>query len=284
MAKVFVVTGATSGIGLAAAQQLCEQGAFVLGVGRSTARCAAAETRIIRAFHKAQVHYLVADLSLLAQVRQLAAQIGEEFAAREFTNLDGLINDAGTFTWHRRETSEGFETQWAVNHLAPFLLTNELLPLLEKSPAARVVTVSSNAHRGTHLRWKDLQLRHGYFGFQMYKQTKLCNVLFTAELRRRLGEGSTIRAFAVDPGLVHTEIGVKGNPAIVRWFWRWHSLKGATPEESAKEIVPLAIDPSMADRPELYWKHGEPLPPDPVSLDPEEGKRLWETSAAMCGL
>jgi NAD(P)-dependent dehydrogenase (short-subunit alcohol dehydrogenase family) len=284
MPKTFVVTGATSGIGQAAAEQLSGTGALVFGVGRSQARCEAAESRIRAVFPQADVHYLAADLSLQSQVRRLADQVRAELAQRHITALDGLINDAGAFTWRRRETSEGFEMQWAVNHLAPFLLTNELLPLFEKSEAARVVTVSSNSHFGARLHWNDLQLRRGYNGWLAYKQSKLCNVYFTVELRRRLGEQSPVRAFAADPGLVHTDIGLKNNPALIRWFWGWWSKRGLTPPESARGIVFLANDPSIAGRPEVYWRHSHPVSPNPRALDPEEAKKLWDLSAEMCQL
>ena len=282
MPRAYVITGATSGIGLAAAEQLCQAGALVLGVGRSQARCDAAKNRISRYHSPAQVHYLVADLSLQSQVRQLAHRIGEELSARGISGLDGLVNDAAAFTWRRQETAEGFETQWAVNHLAPFRLTHELLPLLGRSPTARVVTVSSGSHYGARLRWDDLQLHHGYNGYRAYRQTKLCNVYFTAELRRRLGPGSPVRAFAADPGLVHTDLGAKETPAVARWFWRWWSKRGRTPEDSARGIVFLATEPSIADRPEVYWKHSHPVPPNPVALNPEEGRRLWDISMKMC--
>jgi len=284
MPKTFVVTGSTSGIGLAVAAQLCGTGAFVLGVGRSPERAAAAEDRIKAAFPQADVHYLIADLSLQAQVRRLASHISAELASRHLTALDGLINDAATFTWRRSQTSEGFETQWAVNHLAPFLLTHELMPLLEKSTAARVVTVSSGSHYGARLRWNDLQLRRGYNAYRAYGQTKLCNVIFTMELRRRLGLQSPVQAFAADPGLVHTGLGLKGNPALVRWFWGWWSKRGLSPEESARGIVFLATDASALGRSEVYWRRGRPVPPDPVVLDPQQGERLWDISAAMCGV
>ncbi len=284
MPKTFVVTGATSGIGQAAAEQLSGMGALVFAVGRSRSRCDAAESRLRAAFPQADVHYLTADLSLQSQVRRLADQVQAELADRQITSLEGLINDAATFTWRRNETSEGFEMQWAVNHLAPFLLTHALLPLLQRSEAARVVTVSSNSHFGARLRWNDLQLRHGYNAWLAYKQSKLCNVYFTMELRRRLAEQSPIRAFAADPGLVHTDMALKNNPALVRWFWGWWSKRGLSPQELARGIVFLATDASIAGRPEVYWRHGRPVPPNPRALDPEEGKKLWDISAAMCNL
>ncbi len=275
--KNFLVTGATSGIGLAAAEQLARRGATVIGVGRSAERCAAAEAKLRSA--GGQARCLVADLSLQAEVRRLAEAVRSQVAA-----LDGLINNAGTFTWRRTLTAEGFETQWAVNHLAPFLLTLSLLPLLRAAPAARVVTVSSGSHYHTRLRWGDLQLRRGYNGLRAYKQTKLCNVLFTAELNRRLGADSSVRAFAADPGLVFTEMGFKGNPWLVRFIWGWRRRGGITPEESARGVVFLATEASIQNAEEIYWKHSAVKAPNPRALDPGAARRLWEVSEGMCGI
>ena len=284
MQRTFVVTGATSGIGLAVAEQLCSKGAFVIGVGRSAERCAAAEVRIRAAHPDAESCYLVADLAMQAQVRELVRRVREELSARKLASLDGLINDAGTFTYNQTLTPEGFEMQWAVNHLTPFLLTHELLPVLAASPTARVVTVSSGSHYNTRLRWNDLQLRRGYNGLLAYKQTKLCNVYFTAELRRRLGQGSPVQAFAADPGLVFTEMGFKGNPGLVRWIWDWRRRGGISAEESARGVVFLATEPSIQDSPEIYWKHSQPKAPNPHALDPQEARRLWVISEQMCGI
>lgn len=275
--KTFLVTGATSGIGLATAEQLARRGATVLGVGRSAERCTAAEEKLRSA--GGQARFLVADLSLQAEVRRLA-----EIVRSQVTALDGLVNNAGTFVWRRTLTPEGFEMQWAVNHLAPFLLTLRLLPLLQAAPSARVVTVSSGSHYHTRLRWGDLQLRRGYNGLRAYKQTKLCNVLFTAELNRRLGADSPVRAFAADPGLVFTEMGFKGNPLLVRFIWGWRRKGGVTPEESARGVVFLATEPSIQDAKEIYWKHGAVKAPNPYALDPETARRLWEVSEGMCGI
>jgi retinol dehydrogenase 12 len=275
--KTYLVTGATSGIGLAVAEQLAGLGGMVLGVGRSAERCAAAEAKLLSA--GGRVCYIVADLSQQAEVRRLAETVAEHITA-----LDGLINNAGTFTYRRSETPEGFEMQWAVNHLAPFLLTWQLLLLLRAAPTARVVTVSSGSHYHTRLRWSDLQLRRGYSGLLAYKQTKLCNVLFTAELNRRLGADSTVRAFAADPGLVFTEMGFKGNPWLARWVWGWRRRKGIMPEESARGVVFLATEPSIQNATEIYWKHGMVKAPNPYALDPDAARRLWEVSEEMCGL
>jgi NAD(P)-dependent dehydrogenase (short-subunit alcohol dehydrogenase family) len=277
--KVIVVTGATSGIGLAVAGQLASQGARVFGVGRSTERCQQAETRLRASTGNPQVTYLVADLSLQREVRRLAGEIRAQVDA-----LDGLVNNAGVVPFHQVITSEGFDLQWALNHLAPFLLTHELLPLLKAAPQSRVVTVSSGSHYGARLRWNDIQLLAHYGVLRAYKQTKLCNVLFTAELNRRLGPGSNVHAFAADPGLVKTDIGLKSNSILARWAWAFRRSGGITPDESARGIVFLLSEPSIRDAPQVYWKHGIPKPPNPYALDEEAARRLWELSARMCGI
>jgi NAD(P)-dependent dehydrogenase (short-subunit alcohol dehydrogenase family) len=198
--------------------------------------------------------------------------------------LDGLVNNAGTVPYWFTQTAEGFETQWAVNHLAGFLLTVELLPLLEAAPWARVVTVSSESHFNTRLNWGDIQLRRHYDCLLAYQQTKLANVLFTAELNRRLGPKSTVRAFAVDPGLVQTEIGYKGNPGIVGWVWSKRASAGISAEESGRDVAYLVAEPSIQGSGDVYWKARAPKKPSREALDEKSARRLWEMSARMCGI
>jgi retinol dehydrogenase 12 len=284
MDKTIVVTGATSGIGLATASALAGFGAHVIGVGRSAQRCREAERKLCSANPPIKVTYCVADLSLQSEVRRVADEIRQILALRGLEHLDGLVNNAGTFTYWLGLTAEGFETQWALNHLAPFLLTLELLPLLEAAPAARVVTVSSESHAHTRLNWADIQLRRHYNGLLAYKQTKMANVLFTAELNRRLGPNSRVRAFAADPGLVKTDIGFKGTPGIVQWVWGKRRAIGIPPEEAAKGIVYLLGETSLRSARDVYWRHGEPRPADPRALDVQNGQRMWALSTQMCGL
>ena len=134
------------------------------------------------------------------------------------------------------------------------------------------------------MHWEDLQLRRFFYGWQAYGQSKLANILFTLELNRRLGEGSSVQAFAADPGLVHTGIGTKGTPFFVNLAWRIWSKHGISPEESAQGIVRLLLDPSVQIDAGIYWKHGEPTAPDPRALDGESARRLWEISEKMCGI
>jgi retinol dehydrogenase-12 len=282
--KVVVVTGATSGIGLAAAKQLARAGVVVIGIGRSEERSHAAQDQLRGLHPSGQAHFLRADLSLLSEVRSAAGKIRQTLAFWNRPALDGLLNNAGGFSFNRRVTAEGFERTWALNHLAPFLLTHELLSLLQAAPAGRVVTVSSGSHYGAHLHWNDLQLRRFYFGWTAYGQSKLANILFTLELNRRVGEAGTLQAFAADPGLVNTGIGTKGTPFWVGWGWRLWSAHGKTPEETAKGIVRVFLDPSLKRDAGIYWKYGQPVDPDPAALDEAAARRLWEISEIMCAL
>jgi NAD(P)-dependent dehydrogenase (short-subunit alcohol dehydrogenase family) len=149
--KTYVVTGATSGIGLAIARQLVESGAGLIGIGRSEERCRGAEMKLRALFPDARIDYVIADLSLQGEVRRAAGEVRALLAQQKKAGLDGLVNNAGTFTYWLALTPEGFEMQWAVNHLAPFLLTLELLPVLQSAPLARVVTVSSDSHYGARM-------------------------------------------------------------------------------------------------------------------------------------
>ncbi len=283
--KTFVVTGATSGIGLAVAHGLAREGASVIGVGRSPERCEQAETQLRNGFPGCrQIAFLVADLSIQAMVRNLADDIHTTLQAWHAPAVHGLINNAGTVPFWQTLTPEGFDTQWAVNHLAAFLLTLELLPLLKAAPTARVVTVSSDSHYNTRLNWEDIQLRRHYSPLRAYCQTKLANVLFTAELNRRLGNRSSVRAFAADPGLVRTDIGLKSNSVVARWVWSVRRRGGISPEESANGILFLATEPSIQNSKEIYWKHAQPRVPSAYALNPQAAGQLWELSAQMCGL
>lgn len=283
ISKTVVITGATSGIGLAAARSLAAKGCRIIGVGRDNARCDAAKAAILGESSEAQVTYLVADLSSQRQVRSLAAQI-RQLVEADGGCLDVLINNAGTVpTWYLA-TEDGYETQFAVNHLAPFLLTHELMPLLQRSGGARVLSTSSGSHYRTRMHWRDVMFRRGYNCLRAYKQSKLANVLFTHELNRRLGSDMGLRAYAVDPGLVDTAIGEKGTSGIARMIWRRRRRHGIAPEEAAKTIVHLATVQSLEDPYASYWKECRPVRPSRYSEQEDVMQRLWEISERLCGI
>lgn len=282
--KTIVVTGATAGIGQATAHALALRGAHVIGVGRSPARCQALREAILAERPGARVSVAAADLASQRQIRQLAADIRAIVAAAGEAKIDALVNNAGTVSsWHKM-TEDGYELQFAVNHLAAFLLTHELMPLLGKAPAARVVTVSSASHHGTRMHWPDVMYRKRYNCLAAYKQSKLANVLFTAELNRRLGEQTRVRAYAADPGLVNTEIGLKGTSGIEHLVWQMRRNGGVTPEQGAETVIFLATDPSVEASQAIYWKGCRPARPSSTARRPDEAARLWALSERLCGL
>lgn len=276
-----VITGATSGIGLAAAAALAETGAEIIGIGRSPERCRAAERSV--GSGGARVVYLSADLSLQAEVRRVAQGVRDTLQTWGRPGLDVLINNAAAVPFWQTLTAEGFDLQWALNHLAPFLLTMELLPLLQAAPQGRVITVSSGSHYGTRLDWEDIQLRRHYNALRAYSQTKLANVLFTLEFNRRYA-ACAVHAFAADPGLVNTDLGSKSNSFIARWVWSIRRRGGTTPEAAAKGLVFLATDPAIHDSQEIYWKNCVPKRPSIHALNTQSARQLWNSSAQMCGI
>lgn len=278
--RVCVVTGATSGIGRAASAALARLGARVVGVGRDAERAEAA-----RAFIEAEAGsgapppvFELADLSSLQETRDLSRRLSALPGG-----VDVLVNCAGAFTARRTLTAEGLETQFAVNHLAPFLLTTALLPSLLASSDGRVVVVSSASHRFGRIRWEDPSLRRGYTGLGAYGQSKLANVLFVKELARRLGPGSSVTVFAEDPGLVYTDMGLKHGRSLTSLGWRLRRLAGTSPEVPARWIAFLASSPEVRGRSGLYWKDGRELAPSPRALDPEAARRLWDLSEEIVG-
>lgn len=275
--KVAVITGATSGIGLAAAIECAKKSIAIIGIGRSAERCNSAKQRILQTCPEANVTYLLCDLSSQTAIRSLAADIRAQVNA-----LDILINNAGTVSSWFQTTEDGIELQFAVNHLAAFLLTNELMPCLKNAPQARVITVSSGSHYGTKLDFSDLQMLKHYNCLKVYKRVKLCNVLFTIELNRRLGENSAIRAFAADPGLVKTEIGLKGTGGIEKWFWKMRMKGGVLPCVPGRALAFLATDQKAFESNAPYWYNCRIKNPSRFALEKDAGTMLWEASERLC--
>lgn len=279
--KSVVITGASSGIGFAAAAKFVQLGAFVIGVGRSETRNMRAKQSIIDNHPEAQIEFLLSDLAEQQHVMDLAPAISLALTEHHFEHLDILINNAGVYLETKQHNQDGIEKTFAVNHLAAFVLTYQLLPLLRQSPNGRVITVSSYAHRKTPLNFKRISNPWPYIGLLAYKRSKLCNILFTKELNRRCPE---IDAFAVDPGLVNTGIGSKGNPGISDFVWRRRRQKGAHPDVPVETLLLLAedehIDPATGD----YYRDCQVQKPSRNARREDPARELWELSCQLTGI
>ena len=275
--KICMVTGATAGIGLVTAQTLAQQGATVIVVGRNPEKGAATVARIQQETGNSSVEFMQADLSVQAQIRRLA----QEFKNR-YPRLDVLVNNAGGFFMKRQLSADGIEMTFALNHLSVFLLTNLLLDTLRASAPARIVNVSSDAHRNARINLEDLQWQQKYRGIGAYGQSKLAVVLFTYELARRL-EGTEVTVNALHPGFVATNIG-KNNGWLVRLFAPLMKLMALSPEEGAQTSIYLASSPEVAGVTGNYFDKKEPVRSAPASYDEAAAQRLWEISVEMTGL
>jgi NAD(P)-dependent dehydrogenase (short-subunit alcohol dehydrogenase family) len=278
VSKVYMVTGATSGLGLATARQLAALGATVIVVGRDAAKCAAVSASISSGSAAGAVDWLVADFADQDAVRRLAVEANERYP-----RLDVLVNNAGATYAKRRMTPEGAELTLAVNHLAPFLLTTLLLDRLRESAPARIVNVSSVAHESARFDFDDPAMERGYRPFAAYGRSKLANLWFTHELARRI-EGSGVTVNAVHPGLVRTALGDHSGP-LRRAGWRLLHVAyrhlSLSPEEGAVAITHLATAPELEDVTGRYFVGRRPAESSPPSRDPAAAARLWALSEEL---
>jgi retinol dehydrogenase-12 len=278
-----VITGATSGIGFQTALEFAGDGYTVIGVGRDQARCGEAVKKIALAHPNAKVKYFVANLASQQQIKNLAQQVTEFLKTTSSGELDVLVNNAGVYMEKRKLTEEGIETTFAVNHIAPFLLTYLLLPALALAQSSRVITVSSNSHYSTWFSPAVEKRPRFYFGLWAYKVSKLSNVLFTRQLNRVLN-GNNPRAFAVDPGLVNTDIGLKGTDGLARSVWQNRQKLGVSAERPARSILYLANAPGLEKTGECYWYDCKPKKPSKPALNDKLAKRLWVESCRICNI
>jgi len=277
LGKTVLVTGANQGIGKAAAEELAQQGAKVVIVSRNAEKGRAAlETVRAKATGEAP-ELLVADLASLAEVRRLAAEY-----RKGHDRLDVLLNNAGLMVPDRRTTVDGFEETFAVNHLAPFLLTKELMDVLKATPSSRIVNVASDAHRGAKLHFDDIGFQKGYGALKAYSQSKLANIVFTYELARRI-EGSGVTTNCLHPGVIASGFGQTYGGAfsvlikMVKPFL-------LTTEAGARTSVYLASSAEVRDVSGKYFAKCKPVRSNAASYDEASWGKLWALSEEMTKL
>jgi retinol dehydrogenase-14 len=275
--RTVLVTGGSGGIGRATALGLAAMGAHLAITGRDRGRTEDA-AREIRAAGRGQVDVFVADLSCQSQVRRLAGEVRQSLS-----RIDVLVNNAGGY-WHTRHvTADGLERTFAVNHLAPFLLTNLLLDRLKDSAPARVVTVSSNVQAIGRIDFEDLQGERSYSGARAYNQSKLANVLFTYELARKL-QGTLVTANALHPGVVRTSFGAADPGAVQRLFTPFMRPFMKTPGRGAATSIHLVSGPELERVTGRYFASSKARSSSRRSYDQAAAARLWQVSADLAGL
>jgi len=274
--RTVLVTGGTGGIGGATAAGLAALGARVGVVGRDRGRADAVAAGIRATGGRVDV--FIADLSAQREVRRLADEV---LAA--YPRLDVLVNNVGGYWAHRHTTEDGLERTFALNHLAPFLLTNLLLPRLRESAPARVVTVSSGAQAMGRIDFDDLQAGRAYRGQRAYSQSKLANVLFTYELARRL-HGTGVTATVLHPGVVRTAFGQEDSSPWTAAVQRVARRLLKPPEEGARTSIHLASSPEVEGVSGQYFANQRPKRSSKASYDRAAAARLWDVSAELVGL
>ncbi|WP_298006910.1 MULTISPECIES: SDR family oxidoreductase [Anaerolinea] len=275
--KTILITGATDGIGRETARQLARLGAHIILTGRNPQKAEAAVQELRQSTGNPHIEFLIADLSSQRQIRALA-----ETVKGKISSLYALINNAGAIFMQRQVSEDGIEMTFALNHLGYFSLTLLLLDVLKGSAPARIINVSSAAHRGARLDFEDLQNERSYQGWRVYSQSKLANLLFTYELARRL-EGSGITVNALHPGFVATRFG-RSNGGIFDPLFRLFQFAAISPEEGARTSVYLAASQEVEGVSGKYFEKCRAVPSSPESYDLASARRLWEISLQMTGL
>jgi NAD(P)-dependent dehydrogenase (short-subunit alcohol dehydrogenase family) len=275
--KTVLITGANQGIGKASAIALGKMGAKLVLVCRNPDKAREAVADIKAQAGTQDVELIVADLSIQSEVRRAAAEF-----LKTHDRLDVLLNNAGVLVTSRRETKDGIEETFAINHLAYFLLTNLLLDVLKKSAPSRIVSVSSTIHARGKMQWDDLQFKKGYSAFPAYNQSKLCNILFTRELSRRL-EGTGVTANSLHPGVIGSGFG-QTYGGLMALAVKIAKPFMTSPEKGAATSVYLASSPEVAGVTGKYFDKCAEAKSSRASRDDDAAKRLWAISEEMTGL
>ena len=275
--KTVVITGGTSGIGEIAAEQLAQMGARIVLIARDKSRGEATLARLRERAPGLAHTVRYADLARIPEMKRVAAQIAESEP-----RIDVLINNAGAMFGSRQLTGDGLEYTFALNHMAYFVVTKGLRERLQASAPARVINTSSGAHRGARLDFDDLQLVKDFSAMKAYSRSKLCNILLTRELARRL-HGTGVTANCLHPGFVATRFGDQSGGLISR-FIGLAKLFAISPGKGAETLVYLASSPEVAETTGAYFYKCRPITPSQAALDDRAAILLWERSAGLAGL
>ncbi|MFA5381082.1 MAG: SDR family NAD(P)-dependent oxidoreductase [Candidatus Izemoplasmatales bacterium] len=275
--KTVLITGATSGIGLATAKQLLREGYSVIGVGSLPERCEAAKQTILAEMPDADITFFSANLSVLKEVSDLGKRIGDYLKTEKQGKLYCLINNAGGVRTKYQTTPEGFEYTFALNHLSGFLLSYLMVPYLMKGI---IIFTSSYAHYHTKIHWHDIMYQKWYFVLPAYKQSKLANVMTAKTFNDKLANLG-IRSFAVDPGLVRTTIGEKGMKGIALWAWLLRKRSGTSADVPAKTYLFLCKNSQIEG---LYFKNSKAVNYNHQVDNNDQTERLFALSEKMCNI
>lgn len=273
--KVCLVTGATAGIGQAAALLLAKRGATVVGVGRNPTKNKNSTEMIKTETGNPNIEYLLADLSSQKDIHKLANQFKEKY-----DRLDVLVNNAGATFGERLESVDGIEMTFALNHLGYFLLTNLLGDILEASAPSRVINVSSSLHKFGKINFDDIPFKNGYTRSKAYQRSKLANIAFTYELARHFSN-QKITVNAMNPGLVATNIGQVAGGISAKMKGLVDRIAGLTPEEGAQTIIYLATSEEVAGVTGRYFVKEKSIPSSKISYALEFCRRLWNVSESL---
>lgn len=272
--KIILITGATSGIGKETALALARMGSHIVFTSRDMEKGRQTQSFLKEKSGNDQIEFIQCDLESLDSVRALA----DEFK-RKFKRLDVLINNAGIWETQRKLSKDGIERMFAVNHLAPFLLTNLLLDLLKVSAPSRIVNVSSEAHRQARLDFEDIESEKSFSSLRVYGMSKLMNILFTKELTHRL-TGTAVTVNCLHPGVVNTRLFDKMSPLLQSIF----RIFMISPEKGARTSVFLASDPALMNISGEYFSNCRIKQSSKESHDIKAAEKLWELSARYVNL
>lgn len=275
--KTVVITGANSGIGKVTARELAKKGFNIVMICRDREKAEKAMQEIMFASDNRNVEYILCNLDSMKEIRETAAGIREKY-----DRIELLINNAGIIPDGKRvTTAEGFELTFAVNHLAYFLLTRELLPLLKQAKSARIINVASEAHKAGKFQPGNLQLEKGYSTVKAYGNSKLYNIMFTRELARKL-KNSPVSTFSLHPGAVNTNLASDSN-SIFGWLFNVGKVFMLSPDKGAKTTIWLSTQEEIENLSGGYFKNCKKVKPSRIARDDRACRQLWEMTEELLG-